>query len=265
MNIQRCVVRMFKELYQYRELLKTNVKKEIRGKYKGSFLGVLWSFVNPLLMTLVYAIVFPFLLRSTEPHYVTFIIIGVLPWAWFTNTIASGTTTILGNAGIIKKVYFPREILPISVVTSGMVNFLISCLIILIFLICSGIGFSPYILLLPVIVLAQYLFSLGIIFITSAIDIYIRDLEYIVNFFVNMLFYATPILYSPEMFAGTKFAFLFKLNPMAIIINSYRDIFFYKQMPDMLGLAGLILGCVLFCTLGYFLFKKLARGFAEEV
>lgn len=256
---------MFKELYQYRELLKTNVKKEIRGKYKGSFLGILWSFVNPLLMTLVYAIVFPFLLKSTEPHYVTFIIIGILPWTWFTNTIALGTVSILGNAGIIKKVYFPREILPISVVTSGMINFLISCLIIAIFLICSGIGFSPYILFLPIIVLVQYLFSLGIVFITSAIDIYIRDLEYIVNFFVTMLFYATPILYSPEMFASTKIYSLIKLNPMGIIINAYRDIFFYKQMPNLASLGILMLVCFLFCGLGYFLFKKLAKGFAEEV
>lgn len=256
---------MIKELYNYRELLKTNVKKEIRGKYKGSFLGILWSFVNPLLMTLVYAIVFPFLLKSTEPHYVTFIIIGILPWTWFTNSIALGTTTVLGNAGIIKKVYFPREILPISVVTSGMINFLISCLIIGIFLICSGIGFSPYILLLPVIVLAQYLFSLGVILITSAIDIYVRDLEYIINFVVNMLFYATPILYSPEMFAGTPIATLIKLNPMGTIINAYRDIFFYKQMPNLVSLLVLIGGCFLFCVIGYFIFKKLSKGFAEEV
>ena len=122
----------FKELYRYRELLKTNIKKEIRGKYKASFLGVLWSFVNPLLMTLVYAIVFPFILKNTTPHYVTYLIIGVLPWNWFTTVVGQGTTSFLTNAGIIKKVYFPREIIPISVVTSGLVNFLISCLIIVV-------------------------------------------------------------------------------------------------------------------------------------
>lgn len=94
---------MLKELYQYRQLLKSNVRKEIRGKYKGSFLGVLWSFVNPLLMTLVYAIVFPFLLKSSQPHYTTFIVIAVLPWNWFTTTISQGTSTILANGGIIKK------------------------------------------------------------------------------------------------------------------------------------------------------------------
>src|SRR5574344_2401320 len=191
---------MLKELYQYRELLKTNVKKEIRCKYKGSFLGVLWSFINPLLMTLVYAIVFPFILKNTQDHYVTFIVIAILPWNWFTTVISNGTFCILANGGIIKKVYFPREILPISVATSGLVNYIISLPIIIIFLICSGLGFSWYMLLLPLIVITQYILSLGIIMITSAIDVYIRDAEYIINFIVMMLFYATPVLYSTTLF-----------------------------------------------------------------
>ena len=175
---------MLKELYQYRQLLKSNVRKEIRGKYKGSFLGVLWSFVNPLLTTLVYAIVFPFLLRGNQEHYTTFIIIGILPWTWFTTTISQGTSTILINGGIIKKVYFPREILPLSVVSSGLINFLISCIIILIFLVCSGIGFSFNLLYLPLIIIIQFILQLGIILITSAINVYVRDSEYIINFFV---------------------------------------------------------------------------------
>ena len=215
---------MFKELYNYRQLLKSNVSKEIRGKYKGSFLGVLWSFVNPLLMTLVYAIVFPFILKSTQPHYVTFIVIAILPWTWFTSVISQGTNTIVVNGGIIKKVYFPREILPISIVTSGLINFLISCLIIAIFLIFSGIGFSFYIVLLPLIVIIQYILQLGLIFITSSIDVYIRDAEYIISFFVSMIFYGTPILYSSSLFPE-KVSWLLKLNPLTTIIESYRDIF----------------------------------------
>ena len=151
---------MFKELYHYRELLKSNIKKEIRGKYKGSFLGILWSFVNPLLSVLVYAIVFPLVLKNTQPHYITFLIIGIIPWTFFTTAVSQGTTTVLINGGIIKKVYFPREILPISVVTSALINFIISCLIILIFLIFSGIGFSIYTFMLPVIILAQYILLL---------------------------------------------------------------------------------------------------------
>lgn len=257
---------IFKDLYNYRELLKSNVKKEIRGKYKGSFLGILWSFINPLLMTLVYALIFPYLMRGQGyEHYTTFLIIGILAWNWFTMSITLGTTTIMGNAGIIKKVYFPREILPISVVTSGVVNFLISCMIMAIFLIASGIGFSKYILYLPIIILAQFLLTLGVVFITSAINVYIRDLEYIVNFLITILFYCTPILYSADMFAGTKISFLFKLNPMATIINSYRNILYWQTMPEIKSLIVVLIGSVLLCFIGLLIFKKLSKGFAEEV
>lgn len=255
---------MFKELYRYRQLLKSNVRKEIRGKYKGSFLGVLWSFVNPLLMTLVYAIVFPFLLKSSQPHYTTFIVIAVLPWNWFTTTISQGTSTILANGGIIKKVYFPREILPISVVTSGLVNFLISCLIIAIFLIFSGIGFSPYILFLPLIIIVQYILQLGLILITSSINVYVRDAEYIINFFVSMLFYATPVLYSMSMFP-TWVQGILRLNPMTTIIESYRNIFYYQQAPDLMMLGIVFLVSIGILLLGFFIFKKLEKGFAEEL
>ena len=186
---------LINNLYSYRQLLKSNVQKEIRGKYKGSFLGVLWSFVNPLLMTLVYAIVFPLILKDTEPHYITYLVIGILPWNYFTTVISQGTTTVLANGGILKKVYFPREILPLSVNLSGVINFLISCLVMCLFLICSGIGFSWTIVFFPIIICVQFLFQQAIIFITSAINVYVRDLEYIINFIINMLFYATPILY----------------------------------------------------------------------
>ena len=258
------MLKFFKELYNYRELLKTNVKKEIRGKYKGSFLGVLWSFVNPLLMTLVYAIVFPFILRNTTPHYVTYLIIGVLPWNWFTICISQGTTSFLTNAGIIKKVYFPREIIPISVVTSGAVNFLISCLIIAVFLICSGIGFSLNILYLPLIILIEYIVCLAIIFLTSAINVYIRDAEYIINFIIQMIFYATPILYTIDMFP-VKFQSLLKLNPMVSIITSYRDIFFYKTAPNIPSLLTILVIGLVFLYICYKIFKKLEKGFAEEL
>lgn len=259
-------MKLFKDLYAYRELLKSNVKKEIRGKYKGSFLGILWSFVNPLLMTLVYALVFPYLLRgSGYEHYTTFLIIGILPWNWFTTCISQGTFTVLGNGGIIKKVYFPREILPISVVTSGIVNYLISCLVMCIFLICSGIGFSKYIVFFPIVMIAQYLLTLGIIFITSAINVYVRDLEYIINFFIQMLFYGTPILYSADMFAGTKIEFLVKMNPMATIINSYKDIFYWQNMPHIKSLLIVLGASVVFCYIGLLIFRKLSKGFAEEV
>lgn len=256
---------MLKNLYNYRQLLKSNVQKEIRGKYKGSFLGVLWSFVNPLLQVLVYAIVFPFVMKSTQDNYVVFLIIGILPWTWFVTSITQGTPCILANQGIIKKVYFPREILPISVITSGLINFLISCIIIFLFLLFSGIGFSIYILFVPFIIMIQYILSLGILLITSAIDVYIRDAEYIINFIVNMLFYATPILYSPEIFANSSISWLMKVNPLSVIITGYRDALFNQVMPNLFSLLLILVGSLVLLFIGMAIFRKLEKGFAEEV
>lgn len=258
-------MKVFKDLYQYRELLKTNIKKEIRGKYKGSFLGVLWSFVNPLLMVLVYAIVFPYIMRFQEDNYLIFLIVAIIPWTFFTTVIAQGSITVRTNANIIKKVYFPREILPISVVLSGLVNFFISCIIIFAFLIGSGIGLSLHLLLLPVIALIQFMLSLGLVFIISAVNIYIKDVEYIVNFIISLLFYATPILYNINMFEGSALANVLVLNPLTHIINAYRNIMYYKAMPDFKALSIVAIISFLVMVIGYKVFKKLEKGFAEEV
>lgn len=255
---------VFKELFQYRELLKTNVQKEIRGKYKGSILGVLWSFLNPLLMVAVYAIVFPYLMRMQMDNYLVFLITGVIPWVYFTNVVTTGCNCVWLNGGIIKKVYFPREILPISVVLAGLINFLISCVIILLFVIFGGVGLSINLVWLPVIALIQSALSLGMLFILSAINVYVRDVEYLVQFVVNLLFYATPIIYNVSMFPQ-KFRWVLYLNPMAHIVDAYRCIFYYKTMPDMASLG--IIGLVSFSMLiiGFNVFKKLEKGFAEEV
>jgi len=257
-------MRIFKELYQYRELLKSNVKKEIRGKYKGSFLGIIWSFVNPLLTVLVYAIIFPYILRQDQPNYLIFLIVAIIPWNFFTIVLNQGTTTVLANGNIIKKVYFPREILPISVVLSGLVNFLISCIIILLFTILGGLGISYTLIYLPFVVLIQFILSLGFVFILSAINVYIRDVEYIVNFVLTLAFYATPILYDASLIPA-KLGWLLNLNPMKHLIDAYRAIFYYQQSPNLQVLFFLFLISFGILILGYLIFKRLERGFAEEV
>lgn len=258
---------LIKELYDYRELLKTNIKKEIRGKYKGSLLGVLWSFINPLLQVLVYAIVFPYLMRGTSDNYLVYLITGIIPWTYFITVVNQGMTSIRSNAGIIKKVYFPREILPISVVISGLINFFISCVIILVFCIFSGLGVTWYIVFLPLIALIQTLLTLGLVFALSAINIYIKDVEYIFQFILNMLFYGTPIVYELALFnqSSNILVTLIKLNPLTQIIMSYRDIFIYHQVPNMFNLGIVSLVSVITCVIGYFIFKKLQKGFAEEL
>lgn len=255
---------MIKNLYNYRELLKSNIKKEIRGKYKGSFLGVLWSFINPLLQVAVYAIVFPYIMRIKTDNYLQYLIIGIIPWTFFTTVINQGMITVRMNAGIIKKVYFPREILPISVALSGLVNFFISCIIIVLFCVFGGIGISWHIVLLPVVAIIQFFFTLGLVFALSAINIYIKDVEYIVQFILNMLFYGTPILYSVELFPE-KMRWLLYMNPLTEIIDFYRDIFMYHKLPAMMPILYLLGITFVVFVIGVLLFRKLEKGFAEEL
>ena len=257
-------MRVFKNLYQYRELLKTSVKKEVRGKYKNSFLGVLWSFLYPLLQIGVYALVFPLIMKSNETNYTVFLCCALIPWTFFSVAISRSAFTFVENGNIIKKVFFPREILPISVVTSEMVNFFISTIIILGFVLGYGLGLTKYVLLYPFILLIQYLLLIGISFIVSALVVYIRDLNHFIGVFLQLMFYATPIAYSSKVIPA-NFQWIMKLNPMAYIINGYRDIFYYQQMPDIGGLL-IILGiALLLIIVGYAIFSKLQKGFAEQL
>lgn len=255
---------IFKKIYNYRELLKTNVKKEIRGRYKNSFLGVLWSFLNPLLQLLVYSVIFGALLAGGDKTYHIYICVALIPWTYFTTAITQASFTIIGNGDIIKKVYFPREILPISVVTSGAVNFVISTLIILAFVIFSGVGLSWYLVFYPFILLIQYVLLLGIGFIVSSVTVYFRDLEHIIGVILMAAFYGTPIVYRLSDLPA-NLQVIMQLNPMTHLINAYRDIFYYHQMPNMKILLVLLGGSVALTIIGYFIFKKLQKGFAEEL
>lgn len=255
---------VFKELYNYRELLKTNIKKEIRGKYKGSWLGVLWTFLNPLLMLAVYAFVFPYILRVQVENYTIFMIVALIPWNFFTTAVMSGTSCININGGILKKVYFPREIIPLSVTVSQMINYLITCLIMFVFIAVSGVGFSVHFLLFPVLVLIQFSLTLGINLILSSITVFINDIAHFVQVAMTLGFYATPVVYLSSMLPE-RFQWVMHINPMAVMVESYRAILYYHKMPDLkwLGLWGLLSIGIL--IIGYLIFKKLEKTFVEEL
>ncbi|WP_273477189.1 ABC transporter permease [Faecalicoccus acidiformans] len=261
-------MQVWKDIYNYRELLKTNIKKDIRGKYKGSFLGILWSFLNPLLQVVVYWIVFPFLMgrAGTVDNYLCYLVTGIIPWTFFTTVINQGTTSMIVNAGIIKKVYFPREIPLISQALSGLVNFFISCIIVVFFCVGTGAGISYHLILLPLIALIQMILSLGISFILSAIEVYVQDTEYIVNFILNMGFYATPILYNLDLLKGSGILYtLVSWNPVTLLVNAYRDIFMNHVWPNTMQLIIVIIISLVVLVIGYKVFKKLEKGFAEEL
>lgn len=257
-------MKLFKDLYQYRELLKSNIKKEIRGKYKGAWLGVVWSYLNPLLMLIVYSVVFSKIMRIQIPNYTMFLFTALIPWTFFTTTVSQGAFSIIANGNILKKVYFPREIIPISIVTSNVITFLISCIIMFIFIIITGLGFSWYALFFPLILISQYILLMGITFVLSSITVYIRDVEHIITVLLMVMFYGTPIVYSMDMVPASMKGILL-LNPMTPIINSYRDVLFYKQMPNLLSMVIIVIISIIVFIFGLFIFRKLQRGFAEEL
>ncbi len=255
---------VFKRIYQYRELLKTSVQKDVRGKYKNSFLGVLWSFLNPLLQIAVYAFVFGTILNVSEENYAVFICCGLIPWTFFSTSISKASFTMIENANILKKVYFPREILPISVVTSEMVNFVISSIIIVVFVLFSGLGISWTWIFYPLILLVIYLFLIAIALFVSSITVYFRDLQHFIGVILQLLFYATPIAYSAAR-VPEKFSWVIKLNPIAYIIEGFRDIFITHTVPNVGELSILALISLILCFIGYCVFNKLQEGFAEEL
>ena len=254
---------VFKDLYNYRELMKTNIKKEIRGKYKGSWLGIMWTFLNPLLMLAVYAIVFPYILRVNVENYTIFMIVALIPWNYFTTAIQTGTGCVVANGNILKKVYFPREIIPISITISQLVNFLITCIIMFVFIIFSGVGFSIHILLLPLIIFTQFILILAINFVLSALTVYAHDIDHFVSVALTLGFYA-PIVYLSTMLPE-KFQWVMKINPMAVLVEAYRSILYYHNLPDFKLLGIWIVISFVMLILGYITFKKLEKSFVEEL
>lgn len=255
-----------REFYEYRELLKTNVKKDIRGRYKGSFLGMLWTFINPLLQVFVYYLVFPYLMRGGMPNFLVYLITGMFPWNFFMGSVVGTTGCIKGNAGVVKKVYFPRKILVLSQVLSGLVNFFIALPIMLIFCIVFGIQLTWNVLWFPVIALIEAILIYGIGLILSAINVYVQDVENLVQFFLNLLFYGTPIVYALSIFPSTSILYkLVRYNPMTMLVYAYRAILMDGMAPGWKSMSVvLVLGIVL-TMFGTWVFNKLQKGFAEEL
>lgn len=258
-----------KEIYEYRQMIFRLVRKELRGRYKGSVLGFFWTFLNPLLQLLVYTMVFSVIMRSNIERYYLFLFVALVPWIFFSSSLTGGATSILGSSDMIKKIYFPREVMPIAYVTSAFVNMLLSFLVVFAVLIVTGYGVNPVALLyLPVIMLVEYVLGLGIALLTSALTVFFRDLAYILGIVAMAWQYLTPVMYSQEMVEEVLPPSLFKiwnLNPMTPVINAYRDILYYQTTPQLSTLAAAIVLGVAILIIGELVFVKLQKGFAEEL
>ncbi len=256
---------IIKDIYNYREMIVSLVRKDLRGRYKGSVLGFLWTFVNPLLQLIVYSIVFSIIVKMGIDNFSMFLFVALVPWIFFSSCITSGSTVILQQQDLVKKIFFPREVLPVAYVTSSFINMLFSFIVIFVAIIVTNHGINPAALLfLPLIMLIEYILALGFSFVASAITVYFRDLEHILNNLSMAWMYLTPILYTQEM-VPEQYKPLFNLNPMTPIIIAYRDILFYKRIPSLNTLIGASITGVVSLILGFILFNKLKKGFAEEM
>lgn len=254
-----------KEIYNYREMLASLIKKELRGKYKASVLGFMWSFLTPLFQMLVYIVVFSYILRSGIEHFAIFLLVSLMPWNFFSASITSGSTCVVSQENLVKKIYFPRIILPLSFVTSMFVNMLVTFIIIFVVLIISGFGINlSAVAFLPIVMIAEYILSLGICMIISALAVYFRDLEYIMGILSMAWMYLTPIMYSVDM-VPEKLRTLFYINPMTSIILAYQQILYHKDIPAIGTLLQSVIVGILVLVIGIVSFEKMQRRFVEEL
>lgn len=263
--MDREVTDMLKELFQYREMIFSLIRKDLKGRYKGSILGFFWTFLNPLLQLVVYTVVFSTIFKNDIDKFYIFLFVALTPWLFFNTSLVGGATSVTSQENLIKKIYFPRMVLPIAYVTSAFVNMLLTFIVIFAVLIFSGVGINLKILWsLPMVMIVEYVFALGIAMFTSALTVYLRDLEYILGIVAMSWMYLTPILYSLEMIPE-EYRFLSFMNPMTSIIMAYRDILYYKQMPELKTLLTALFMGVASIILGSLFFNKLQKRFVEEM
>ena len=254
-----------KELYAYRQMIFSLVKKDLRGRYKGSVLGFLWTFINPLFQLIVYTMVFSFILKSNIERYYLYLFVALIPWIFFSSSITVGAASVVAQKDLVKKIYFPRMVIPISYVTSCFVNMLLCFIVIFAVIIITGVGVNFVALLaLPIIMVVEYILALGMAMLTSAVTVYFRDLEHILGIISMAWMYMTPIMYDKSI-VPERLQPVFNINPMTHVIECYRSVLYEKSFPDLSSLFSAVALGVLFLMLGCLVFNKLQKHFAEEL
>jgi ABC-type polysaccharide/polyol phosphate export permease len=264
------VLASLRQLVRYRALVVSLVGRELKARYRGSVLGFLWTFVNPLLLLLVYSFVFGVVMpgaRSPEiEHYPLFLFCGILPWTWFSSSLLESCTSLTGSGSLLRKVTFPAEILPAVTVFTGLVNFALGLVILAAFSIYAGVPIlTADLAWLPVIVLIQLALTLGLALILSSLSVHFRDIRDLLGNLMTLWFFGTPIIY-PYTQAPERFRPLLDLNPFTHLAVAYQEVL-YVGGPYRDGQRLLVVGLLGAVSLlvGYAVFDRLRETFAEEV
>jgi lipopolysaccharide transport system permease protein len=266
------MLQKLKELFKYRQLIATLVTREVKARYRGTALGFLWSLFNPMLLMIVYSIVFGYIFHGSGARdftakpiwYSLFLLNGLLPWIWFASSLLECSNVLVVHGALIKKNKFPLEVLPIMVVTTNMIHFLFAIPVLVVSFIILGKPLTLWVLFLPVSMLVQYVFTLGIGFLISALAVHFRDIRDILSNLITLWFFATPVIYLYET-VPLKLQKVLDINPMTHLMESYHYAFFKGSLPHYKRLGVTVVVGVLFFYLGYVIFDKLRDTFVEEV
>lgn len=258
-------LRRMGEIWQYRDMIDGLVRRDLRGRYKGSFFGFLWNFINPLTSIIVYIVVFSNIFRSGITCYYVYLIVGIMPWNFFSDALREGSSCVFAQNNMVKKIYFPREVLPIASVTSRFINLLINYLIVLLIVFFSEIGIRFELLIyLPLLFIVEYIFALALATILSALNVYFRDVEYMTGVFLTALMWLSPIMYAIDSISE-PLRTLVSILPMTTIVEGFHDVMYNQQAPDLVKLGGLAVFSIILLIVCELVFMKLERNFAEEM
>ena len=253
------------EVYGYRNMISSLVKRDLKGRYRNSALGFLWNFMNPLFQMIIYYIVFSALMPFTMEAYYVFLPVGMIPWLFFSGSMNEGSKCVVNNSSMICKINFPREVVPITTVLSNFINFLISYAMVFALIAMTGHGFNGIALtLLPIIIALQLIFILGIVFMTSATNVYYRDVSSVIGVLMMGMIWITPVMYR-SYFDDALLHMVLTYNPMTYFMNVYHDILYFKTVPDLFDLGVCTLLATITIIVGWLIFVKLQRRFAEEL
>ncbi len=268
-------IRRLKEIVRYRGLIRNLVVSELKIRYKNSALGFIWSLLNPLGMMIVFTVVFGVLWPNNSiEKYPLFLLCGLLPWNFFAASINSSTNSVVFNGNLIKKVYFPREVLPISAVLAQLVNFLLAFVVLFAVLLIFPSNLSPWLPFLPVVIIIQTIFTLGVALILSTLNVFYRDTVIILEVVLLAWFFLTPIFYSVEMLpvsydlSGITLnvrRIYYIANPMASIVNMYRDMLYYGYRTDIDFFLRTTATALTVFGFGFWFFTRLSGRFGEEL
>ncbi|MFC1678619.1 ABC transporter permease [Elusimicrobiota bacterium] len=254
------------ELLKYRELLLNITMREIRVRYKQSLLGIFWSVLQPLLMMLIFTAVFAGFAKipSDGIPYPLFSYTALLPWTFFSTALSFAIPSLVANANLLTKIYFPREIFPIASILTASVDFCIAATLFVALLLYYGVTLTTTAFYAIPILLVQIILTLGISFFASAANVYYRDIKYALPFFIQISMYLSPVIY-PLSSVPERYRSLYLMNPMASIISGYRRVLLLGQSPDFqfLGLAALVAIATLLVSYKYF--KWVEMSFADKI